>query len=425
MKMAAPTRPLCWLLLATVAATAACGDGSSAPAPPTELVSTQVRVASPVLQDGDLGTLAADNGRFAWDLYQAVRATPGNLAFSPASISIALAMAFGGARGTTADQMAATLHFSLPPARLHPTFDALDLALAPPPSGHLTLANALWAKSATTVLPDYLDLLAEDYGAGVHTVDFAHDPEGARTAINQWVSDQTSGKIPALLAPGVINTRTVLALTNAVYFHADWVGRFGAVNTNGTFQTSAGPVAATMMSAAPSAPGWTGAGYRAVALRYIDSDASTSMVLVVPDAGTFDAFEAGLTGDALEAILATAPTTMYFVTMPRFTAQANLPLQDTLAAMGMPDAFTPAADFSGITGTHDLFIDKVVHKATVAVDETGTTAAASTAATFADKLDAGGTGEPLVVDHPFLFAIRDDATGTILFLGRVVDPTKS
>jgi serpin B len=146
------------------------------------------------------------------------------------------------------------------------------------------------------------------------------------------------------------------------------------------------------------------------------------MVVIAPGAGTFDAFEGGLTGDALEAILAAPPTTTYSVSMPQFTARSALPLADTLAAMGMADAFTSAADFSGIDGTRDLFIDDVVHQAVVAVDYQGTTASAATAVTFATKLGVEVV-EPLVLDHPFLFAIRHDATGTILFLGRVVDPS--
>jgi serpin B len=364
--------------------------------------------------------LVADDGRFAWDLYRAVSAAPGNLAFSPAGLSIALAMAYGGARGNTAAQMATTLHFSLPPSRLHPTFDALDLALEPVGNGHLTFANALWADSRVRVLPDYLDLLAENYGAGVHIVDFVHAPEAARADINQWVSDETGGNIPTLLSPGAVNQRTELALTNAVYFRADWRWRFGAVNANDTFQAPGGPVPAAMMSGTIPTPGWTGAGYRAAALPY--AGGAESMVVIAPGAGTFDAFEGGLTGDALEAILAAPPTTTYSVSMPQFTARSALPLADTLAAMGMADAFTSAADFSGIDGTRDLFIDEVVHQAVVAADYQGTTASAATAVTFATKLGVEVV-EPLVLDHPFLFAIRHDATGTILFLGRVVDPS--
>lgn len=398
---------------------AACGSAAS-PSAPTEVRSAQVRVASPPLQEGDQAMLVADDGRFAWDLYRAVSAAPGNLAFSPAGLSIALAMAYGGARGNTAAQMATTLHFSLPPSRLHPTFDALDLALEPVGNGHLTFANALWADSRVRVLPDYLDLLAENYGAGVHIVDFVHAPEAARADINQWVSDETGGNIPTLLSPGAVNQRTELALTNAVYFRADWRWRFGAVNANDTFQAPGGPVPAAMMSGTIPTPGWTGAGYRAAALPY--AGGAESMVVIAPGAGTFDAFEGGLTGDALEAILAAPPTTTYSVSMPQFTARSALPLADTLAAMGMADAFTSAADFSGIDGTRDLFIDEVVHQAVVAADYQGTTASAATAVTFATKLGVEVV-EPLVLDHPFLFAIRHDATGTILFLGRVVDPS--
>jgi serpin B len=414
-----------WLALLGASATllAACGDGTSPPSGPTEARSSQVRVTSPVLQDGDQLTLVADNGRFAWDLYQAVRATPGNLTFSPASVSFVLAMAYGGARGTTADQMAATLHFSLPAARLHPAFDALDLALEPMGNGHLTLANALWAESRASVLPDYLDLLAENYGAGVHLVDFARDPEAARAAINQWVSDQTNGDIPTLLAPGSIDPLTPLALTNTVYFHAGWESSFDRVDTAGTFQTPGGPVTTAMMSGSMGR-GWAGTGCRVAELPY-GIIGGASMILVVPDAGTFDAFEGGLTADALEALLAATPTTTaLYVSMPQFTVRTALPLAVTLAAMGMPDAFSSdAADFSGIDGARHLFIKDVVHQAVVAVDPMGTTAAASTGAVFARKLDTSGA-EMLVVDRPFLFAIRDEATGTILFLGRVVDPTK-
>jgi len=412
-----PRRPR-WLPTSLLASALVACSGAAPPTAPTEVRSEQVRVTAPALQDGDQATLTADDTRFAWDLYQAVRVRPGNLAFSPASVSLSLAMAFGGAQGTTADQMAATLHFSLPPARLHPTFDALDLALVN--GGHIQLANALWARSAASVLPTYLDLLAESYGAGVHLVDFARAPETARAAMNQWVSDQTSGHIAELFPSGSINVRTVLALTNAVYFHDTWIIPFGAVNANGTFQTATGPVTTAMMTSAPPAPGWSGTGWRAVALPY--EGLNTSLVLVVPDADTFDAFEAGLTADAFQALVTGASTTMYSVTMPRFTARTTLPLKSTLAAMGMTDAFGSSADFSGIDGTHDLFIEDVLHQAVVATDENGTTAAAATGVTFARKA-AVEIATPLVVDRPFLFAIRDEATGTILFLGRVVDPT--
>ncbi|HSZ82762.1 MAG TPA: serpin family protein [Polyangia bacterium] len=418
------------LLAATAALFAACNGGGGTPTTPgaTEVRSSQVRVTSPVLQTGDLATLAADDRHFAWDLYQAVATGSDNLVFSPASISIALGMTYGGAAGATATQMASTLHFSLPPARLHPTFDALDLALeAPPPAGsagafQLSLVNAIWGQEGFTFVPAYLDLLAEDYGAGLHVVDFAGATETARQTINQWVSDATQAQITELLAKGVLTPDTRLVLTNAVYFHADWQSAFQPNSPMGTFNAPAGAVQVPMMNAGDATfAGSSGAGYELAVLPY--KGPGTSMVLIVPDANTFDAFTSGLTFDALETILAGATPTRYFVTMPRFTFKTSLGLGDVLSKLGMTDAFMAGvADLSGIDGAHDLFISDVVHQAMIAVDEKGTTAAAATAVVVGTASIA--LGEPLVVDRPFLFAIRDDATGSILFLGRVLDPSK-
>ncbi len=416
---------------AAAALLTACNGGSSAPQTPgaTEVRSSQVRVTAPVVQTGDLATLAADNRHFAWDLYQAVATGSDNLVFSPASISIALGMTYGGAGGATATQMASTLHFSLPPARLHPTFDALDLALeAPPPASssgafQLSLVNAIWGQKGFTFVPAYLDLLAEDYGAGLHLVDFEGATEAARLAINQWVSDATQAQIPMLLAQGVLDASTRLVLTNAVYFHADWQSPFAANSPMGTFNAPTGPVQVPMMSAGSDATfaGAAGTGYELAVLPY--KGPGTSMVLIVPDANTFDAFTSGLTFDALETILAGATPTRYFVSMPRFKFQTALGLADVLGKLGMTDAFMAGvADFSGIDGSHDLFISDVIHQATIAVDEKGTTASAATAVGVVTN--AAVLGAPLVVDRPFLFAIRDDATGSILFLGRVLDPSK-
>jgi serpin B len=422
-----------WLsltLFASAVAGLGCSSSSPAAGPATETKSDKIRVTSPALQAGDLATLTADNRHFAVDLYQAVRAgSTDNLVFSPASISIALAMTYGGARATTADQMSATLHFSLPPERLHPTFDALDLALeAPPTPGadagafQLSLANALWGQKGFPFQSDFLDLLALDYGSGMHVVDFMANAEAARLTINQWVSDQTNAKIPELLAQGVVDDSTRFVLTNAVYFKADWDSPFDANSPPGTFNAPSGPVLVPMMRRGyGTSPTWKGQGYRAATLSY--KGGKTSMVVIVPDAGTFDAFEAGLTSAAMDAILSPAAMSDAAFSMPRFKIDTSLKLKDALTAMGMTDAFTAgAADFSGIDGMHDIVLTAVVHKAMIAVDEKGTEAAAATGVV------AGVTGgmpiDPLVVDRPFIYAIRDDATGTILFLGRVLDPSK-
>jgi serpin B len=410
---------------------AACGTGSGGAAPAgTEARSDKARVTSLTVSTDDAATLASDNRHFALDLYQKVRAgSADNLVFSPASISIALAMTYGGAANTTASQMAATLHFSLPPARLHPAFDALDLALESPPASadagafQLSLANAVWGQQGFNILPAYLDLLAEDYGAGLQLVDFgANQGETARATINQWVSDKTNAKIPNLIPSHVLDPSTRLVLTNAVYFKADWQSPFDPNSPDGTFNAPSGPVQVPMMSGHDSiAPAWSGAGYHAAALPY--QGGHTSMVLIVPDAGTFDAFESGLTEAALDAILTAAPTGSALVSMPRFKFTTTLGLSDALAAMGMTDLFhAGVADLSGIDGATDLFVTAVLHQALIAVDEKGTEAAAATAVVIGTASIFGG--ESLVVDRPFLFAIRDDATGAIVFLGRVLDPSK-
>jgi serpin B len=349
---------------------------------------------------------------------------------SPASISIALAMLYGGSAGTTATEIAQALHFGLPPERLHPAFNALDLALATaPPTGdsgafRLSIANAIWGQAGFVFLPSYLDLLAQSYGAGLRLVDFAAAPEPARATINAWVSDQTNHKIPMLLPPGSIASDTRLVLTNAVYFLGDWATPFDAHSSPGTFHAPGGDVTvAKMMSGPKHLDIWSGAGWRAAALPYVGG--TTSMVVVVPEPATFDTFESGLTGDSLGAILAAASTSAQgAVTLPGFDFKTDTDLSPALEALGMPQAFDSSqADLSGIDGMRDLSVSDVLHQATIAVDEKGTEASAATGVV------AGTTGAilnplTLTVDRPFLFFIRHDPTGAILFQGRVLDPTK-
>jgi serpin B len=402
----------------------ACAGGGH-PSTGDEASSTKSRITAPAASSDDLATLAADNRRFAVDVYQALRATPGNLIFSPESISLALAMTYGGAAGNTALQMATALRFSLPPDRLHPAFDALDLALTSRGAGgqagafQLQLANSLWTQTGFTLLPSYLDLLAQNYGAAAHLVDFINATEAARADINQWVSDQTSGKIPDLLQPGAIDMTTRLVLANAVYFKADWATPFDPQSPDGTFTTLTGTVTVPMMHGPENISLWKGAGYQAASVPYVGN--TTSMVVIVPDAGTFDAFEAALTGDVLDGILAAPSAVSGGLSMPKFKLKEALSLRGVLSGLGMTDAFDPTlADFSGMDGARDLFVGDVIHQALIAVDEKGTEAAAATAVVV---VTSAAILNNLFVNRPFLFLIRDDATSSILFLGRVVDPS--
>jgi serpin B len=418
--------------LAIGASLSGCGGGSGTEGSDendrplvTELRSNKSR-ATAVVSGDDAATLARDNLAFSLDLYGELRSTePGNFVYSQTSISTALAMLYAGAATTTAEQMAGALHFSLPPSRLHGAFNALDLALttappnAPPAALRIEIANSVWIQDGFPVRPAYLDTLAENYGAGLFVEDFAKAPDPARDAINGWVADQTENQITGLFPPGSIHTLTRLVLANAVFFHGDWKTPFAPNSPNGIFHAPAGDVSVPTMHGHFNAAIWSGPGWNAGALDYVGDTAS--MIIVVPDAGTFAGFEAGLTVDSLAAILAGArPAGGADLIMPRFKFSSAISLEDTLSALGMPDAFDDRADFSGIDGARDLRIDSVIHKAMIAVDEKGTTASAATG------VAVGVTSLPptLFVDRPFLFFIRHNPTGAILFMGRVVDPSR-
>jgi serpin B len=423
------TKGLCSVGVALVmtASLSACGShGGAAPVPIAQ--SSQPRDTTPVVSAADASQLASDNRAFAVNLYQALRASAGsddNLVFSPTSISLALAMLYNGAANDTAAAIATALQFTLPVDRLNAAFDAVDLALTTPPPGadagtfQLSLADSIWAQQELVMLPPFLDALATNYGAGVNLVDFEKAPETARAAINGWVSDQTRGVIPMLLSMGSIDSSTRLVLTNAVYFHGDWVTPFAANSPNGIFHAPTGDVTVPMMSGSGNGFVWSGSGWTAAALPYGGN--TTAMYVIVPDAGSFAAFEQGLTADALATIL--APTQQMFgaVSLPRFKFSLNTSLLGVLSALGMSVAFGPAADLSGIDGSNDLQVGDVIHQADIAVDEKGTTAAAATAVIIRTT----SVEYPLVVDRPFLFFIVHQPTNTLLFAGRVIDPAKA
>lgn len=406
------------------------GDAGSADADPqpSQLRSGLPRTLAPIVDPADTAQCLADNLAFGVDLYAQMRARhPGNFIYSQTSISLALAMLYAGAANRTAVQMAAALHFTLPPERLHPAFDALDLALTSSSAGsgandfRLEIANSMWVQSGFGFLPSYLDLLAQDYGAGLFVEDFASAPEAARLDINRWLSAQTARMIPELFDAGAITPATELVLANAVYFHGAWTQVFDPESATGTFHAPAGDVAVPMMSTEKNnATTWTGAGWTAARLPYAGA---ASMLLLIPDAGTWGSFEQGLSASALTAVLNPSSLTRGNVTLPRFAFETPSPLDDVLQALGMTDAFDPTlADLSAMDGRHDLYVGTVVHKAVIAVDENGTTAAAATGATVV-SLALDVPGPRLVVDRPFLFFIRHDPTGAILFQGRVVDPS--
>jgi serpin B len=408
--------------------------GCASPAGPVAAGSVQSdveRVAAPDVADADLAELVKGNAAFALELYHVLRKDHDNLFYSPYSISVALAMTYAGARGETEGQMAEALHYTLAQDRLHAAFNALDQALASRGEGavgkdgegfRLHVANTTWGQEGYTFLDAYLDVLALNYGAGLRLVDFVSAPEEARVTINDWVSEQTEGKIEDLIPAGAIDALTRLVLTNAIYFNAAWSMPFEEERTkDGSFYLlDGGQVTVPMMKQVESLGYAAGQGYQAVELPYDGHE--LSMVILVPEEGEFEAFEEALDVERVESILQDLGYTQVALSMPKFEIESSFGLVDALSAMGMPVAFSDKADFSGMTGNRELVISEVVHKAFVSVDEAGTEAAAATAVMMA--LTAA-PAEPVevTVDRPFLFAIRDIDTGALLFVGRVVDPS--
>ena len=396
------------------------------PAPGQLVKSEKARITSPELPAGDLAELVAANTAFAFDLYQQVGDQDGNLFYSPYSVSIALAMTYAGARGETEQQMADALRFTLPQDRLHPAFNVLDQALASRGASsdqfELHVVNRIWGQVDYPFLESFLDVLAENYGAGLNLLDFVNATEQSRVAINDWVAAQTRDRIKDLIAPGAITALTRLVLTNAVYFKAAWEEPFDeALTQDGSFHRLDGSQVTVPMMRQNAGFGYAaGNGYRAIELRYEGGE--LSMVIFLPDAARFAEFEAALDAARVDAIAQALAPRDLALTMPRFSFTRDFSLVEVLSAMGMPIAFTGGADFSGMNGSQDLFIQGVLHKAFVAVDEEGTEAAAATA------VIVGLTAAPpselnVTIDRPFIFVIRDIETKTILFAGRVLDPS--
>ena len=377
-----------------------------------------------------MNELVAGNNAFAFDLYQELQSEKGNLFFSPYSISTALAMTYAGARGDTQQQMADTLHFTLLQNKFHPAFNALDLQLTSQEEGGksdektdftLRIANSLWGQRDYEFLEEFLDVLAGNYGAGMRLVDFVTASEPARIAINDWVSDQTEEKIKDLIPQGAIDSMTRLVLANAIYFYADWLYPFDANSTHdGAFTLLDGEeVTVSMMSQLKNYQYAQGDNYQAVELPYVGNTAA--MTIIVPDFGEFSSFESGFTDNQIEEIIANLERKQVRLSLPKFTYESDFSLAKTLKEMGMPKAFSMDADFSGMDGTQNLFVSDVFHKAFVAVDEEGTEAAAATAVIISL------TAVPIVdveltIDRPFIYLIRDTDTGSILFMGRVLNP---
>ena len=377
--------------------------------------------------------IAESNNAFAIDLYRQLSAQDGNLFFSPASISTALAMAWAGAEGETQRQMAGVLHLQkakapIPEDQLHEAFGTLSASLNSQSKNYqLSMANRLWGQKTYPFHPQYLETTRDSYGAELASIDFRQS-EAARQTINDWIAEQTSGRIENLIPPGVLNAMTRLVLTNAIYFKGAWAEDFSKQATkDAAFHLTGGrDVMVPMMHQAEDFRYGESEDVQLLELPY--GGYELSMVVVLPKRNDgLPALEKALTAENARAWLSSMRRREVQVYLPRFKMTSQFKLAETLQSLGMMLPFSEQADFSGMSTAEDLMISEVIHKAFVDVNEEGTEAAAATAVVIAPASAPVGEPERPVVfraDHPFVFMIRDNRTGAILFLGRVTDPSE-
>lgn len=371
-----------------------------------------------------------DNTKFAIDVYQRISTSEGNLSFSPYSLSAALAMTYAGARGKTEEEMAHALRFTLSQEYLHPSFQNLESHLNDIQNSggmKLSIANSLWPEHNYKFLNAYLGLLKEYYSASVIPLDYKSKRDESREAINAWVEGKTQGKIKDLIETGMLDELTRLVLVNAIYFKGRWEHQFEAKDTkNAPYYVSPGKTINHPMMSQVNKFGYAkiGPGHL-LEIPYAGGDLSM-LVLLPHNKDGLGVLERSLSIQSLSDWKRKIKKERVQVYLPKFEIEQGLRMGQTLRSLGMVDAFDPKmADFSGMDGKgNDLFIGVVIHRVFVKVDEEGSEAAASTA--VAMKRSAIPVTNPVFrADHPFIFLIQENKTGSILFMGRVQNPGKS
>jgi len=384
--------------------------------------------------DGTNAVVNANN-QFAFDLYSHIRHVPenkeSNIFFSPFSMSSALAMTYEGARGKTADEIASVFHF---PAdneiRRQQYYDINSGINQDDPSYRLSTANALWAEKTYHILPEYMQTVQHYYNANATNLDFINTPEDSRVTINEWVEDRTEGKITELLPKGSVDPFTRLVITNALYFNGSWAMQFNPDETSEKDFTIAPDekVRVKMMAEENSHiyfNYYENDLLQIVEMPYLhDNGNALSMLVILPKGDNLTVVENSLDAKNLSGLRDSLKREHVYIYLPKYRIETQYDMNTVLEEMGMPTAFSPYADFSGMDGTRYLFISKIVHKAYIDVNEKGTEAAAATADVV--ELQSAPLTPPkiysFVADHPFLFIIQERENGNIFFIGRVMNP---
>lgn len=408
----------------------ACGNAQDLPLPPGEVAASNLPRELTAAPSPDLEKAVANNSDFAFGLYRKLVKGDENLFFSPHSITLALSMTYAGAAGNTTAAFETALQQTLGQSAYHRAMNDLDRQLTSRGAGakaadgkafRLTIANQLFAQSSFKFETPYLDLLAKEYGANVRLMNFIEQAEASRLEINRWVETRTENRIKDLLQQGTIDAHTRAVLVNAIYFNAAWRTPFdkNATKPGAFLKLGGGSTQVQMMSIGDVAVrGATVNGTEVIELPY-DGD-EMSALLLVPPSGQLPALEASLSAATLKTFISALKPEHLELSMPKFELRTSAGLKQPLVDLGLGLAFTEEADFSSMSKAAKLSVSDVVHEAFVKVDEAGTEAAAATA------VIVGTTSIPVVrpvtVDRPFVLLVRDDATGAIVFAGRITSP---
>jgi len=381
--------------------------------------------ATPINQTA--GNVAEANNLFAFDLYSQYKSNEGNIFYSPYSISTAVAMVYEGAKGQTASEIAKVFYFPLDnEARRNGFKSQYENINQPNQAFKLSTANALWVEKTYSLSPDYLSITSQYYDGNITNLDFKTDSENSRIIINDWIEGKTNDKIKDLIPSGAVGESTRLVLTNAVYFLGNWTNKFTeeATSEQDFRITSSNIIKAQTMHQTNYFNYAEDKGMQALEMNYRGD--KLSMIVLLPTASDTKALESLLTPEKLKDIRSKLSSNEVQVSLPKFKFETKYFMADTLKEMGMPTAFKGGiADFSGMSGSKDLYIGSVIHQAYVAIDEDGTEAAAATAVIMeTTSIPPQDKPKPKIfkADHPFIFLIQDKETGTILFMGRVNNP---
>jgi serpin B len=402
---------------------------------PIQLASDVEREVNLSISESDMDALVSGNSEFAFDMFHELIVKEGNIFFSPYSISTCMAMLYAGAEGRTKTEIADVFHYNLSDSSFHPAMNCLDYTLQNltdesasgefNPDDEITgfrlyVANSFWFQDGLLVKQNYLDTISRNYGSGLLFVDFQGDSEGCRQSINKWVEDRTFNRIQELIPEGELSPETVFTLVNAIYFRAEWETKFGEYQTRRDdvpFHLLTGEeIIIPLMEHSYYFNFYESDQFKAVEVNY--KDLKASMLIIQPKLENYAQFEQNLGLEEINEISRSLNEDLINLVMPKFRFVSFFNLNENLKSLGLTKPFGNSADFSGMTDVN-IWIFKVFHKAYVLVNESGTEAAAATS--ISGGL-GGGRPRDVYIDSPFIFVIKDNETGSILFMGRVLKP---